>query len=126
MVDAAALVACVLLAGLAVFQVALAAGAPLGAFAWGGSHRVLPTRLRVGSAVSVVIYALFAAFVVDKAGLLSLVPGEDLVQVGMWVISGYLVLGIVVNGISRSRPERMVMTPVTAVLAACFVYVALQ
>jgi hypothetical protein len=126
MVDAAALVACVLLAGLAVFQVALAAGAPLGAFAWGGSHRVLPTRLRVGSAVSVVIYALFAAFVLDKAGLLSLVPGGDLVQVGMWLISGYLVLGIVVNGISRSRPERMVMTPVTAVLAACFVYVALQ
>ena len=43
---------CVLLGGLAVFQALLALGAPLGAFAWGGQHRVLPTRLRVGSAVS--------------------------------------------------------------------------
>ena len=51
----AAVVASVLLAGLAVFQVALIAGAPLARFAWGGQHRVLPTRLRIGSAVSVAL-----------------------------------------------------------------------
>lgn len=126
MVETAAIVACVVLAGLAVFQVALAAGAPLGAFAWGGSHRVLPTRLRIGSAVSVALYALFAALILDRSGLASLIPGETVVRIGMWVVAGYLVLGILVNGISRSRPERLVMTPVTAVLAACFGYVALQ
>ena len=48
-----ALALTVILAALAVFQLALAAGAPLGRFAWGGSHEVLPPRLRVGSLVSI-------------------------------------------------------------------------
>lgn len=55
--EVAAVVASVLLAALAAFQVALAAGAPLGRLAWGGRHRVLPTGLRIASGVSVVVYA---------------------------------------------------------------------
>ena len=52
---AAAIALTVILALLAVFQLALVLGAPLGRFAWGGTHRVLPARLRIGSAVSIVI-----------------------------------------------------------------------
>ena len=55
----AEIVAYVLLAGLAVFQIALAAGAPLGHLAWGGKHRVLPKGLRIASALSVGLYVLF-------------------------------------------------------------------
>lgn len=44
-----------LLALLAVFQLALAAGAPLGRLAWGGQNRVLPTRMRIGSVASVAV-----------------------------------------------------------------------
>ena len=51
--------ACALLAGLAVFQVALIAGAPLGRMAWGGQHRVLPAP-RLGSAASIPLYRFFA------------------------------------------------------------------
>ena len=51
----AAIVATVILGLLAVFQLALVAGAPLGHLAWGGRSRVLPTRLRIGSVVSIVI-----------------------------------------------------------------------
>jgi len=59
-VEAAAVVAYVLLGALAVLQIALAAGAPLGHLAWGGKYRVLPRGLRIASAVSVLVYALFA------------------------------------------------------------------
>ncbi|WP_244292716.1 hypothetical protein [[Micrococcus luteus] ATCC 49442] len=45
---------------MAVFQAALIAGAPLGHLVWGGRHKVLPPNLRIGSAVSIVLYALFA------------------------------------------------------------------
>jgi hypothetical protein len=51
----AAIVACAVLAGLTVFQAALIAGAPLGRFAWGGQHDVLPAKLRIGSAVSIAL-----------------------------------------------------------------------
>lgn len=64
----------VVLALLALFQIALALGAPLGRFAWGGQHRVLPPRLRVGSAVSVLVYVLIDLVAWDRVGAIDLCP----------------------------------------------------
>jgi len=119
-----ALVACGLLAGLAVFQAALVAGRPLGRFAWGGRHAVLPPNLRIGSVVSIVLYALFALIVLQAATVAELLPGKGWVHVAVWVLAGYFLLGTVMNAASRSRPERVVMTPVALGLAACFLIVA--
>ena len=47
----AALLTCLVLGALAIFQGLLALGAPLGRFAWGGRHRVLPLSLRAGGLV---------------------------------------------------------------------------
>ena len=113
-----------ILAILAVFQIALAAGAPLGRFAWGGQNRVLPTRMRIGSVASIAVYAVIALLALDRTGLLDLVP--DLVsRVGMWVVFGYLVLSIVPNLLSKSPPERAVMAPVTTLLAVLAILIAL-
>ena len=117
-----AVIAVVILALLAVFQVALAGGAPLGHFAWGGQHRVLPRNLRVGSVVSILIYALIAVVLLDRAGIIEVVPFD---VVAAWVVFGYFALGIVLNAISRSKPERLVMTPVVLVLAVLSLLVAL-
>ena len=113
----AAGVSLLLLAGLAVFQGTLVAGLPLGRFAWGGQHEVLPPRLRAGSAVSIVLYAVFAVLILEAAGALELLP-DGVVAVAIWVLAGYFLLGIGMNAVSRSRPERLVMTPVVALLAA--------
>ncbi|MFS2241227.1 hypothetical protein [Microbacterium sp. OR16] len=114
----------VILALVAVFQIALAAGAPWGRFAWGGSHQVLPTRLRVGSAVSVLIYAVIAATAFTRVGAVQLLP-KDLAVVAMWVVVGYFTLGILMNAASRSRPERLAMVPTTVVLAVLSLLIAL-
>lgn len=121
----AAALLCLLLAALAVFQVLLALGAPLGRLAWGGQHRVLPTGLRIGSVFSIAIYALVAAVVVARAGLVSFDVSARAVEVATWVAAGYFLLGIGLNLASRSRPERMVMTPLCAVLAVLCGVVAL-
>ncbi|MGY1736942.1 hypothetical protein [Geodermatophilus sp. SYSU D00684] len=113
-----------LLAALAVLQLALAGGAPLGRFAWGGQHVVLPPRLRVGSVLSIGVYAVVALLVLQAAGAVDLLPG-GLVEVGMWVLTGYFALGVVLNAISRSRPERLVMTPVALALAVVCLVLAL-
>ena len=121
----AAITLVVILSLLAVFQLALALGAPLGHFAWGGQHRVLPGRLRIGSLVSIVIYAIIAVLALDRVGLIDVVP--DVVStVGMWVVFAYFVIGIPLNAISRSKPERYVMTPVVTVLAVLSLLVALS
>lgn len=119
-----ALALTVVLAALAIFQLALVLGAPLGRFAWGGRHRVLPARLRVGSAVAILIYALIVVIAFDRVGAIDVFP-DLFSQIAMWVVFGYFVLGIFVNAASRSKPERYVMVPVTIVLAVLSFFIAL-
>ena len=118
-----ALALTVILALLALFQFALIFGAPLGRFAWGGQHRVLPPRLRIGSAVSILIYALIDVIAWDRVGAIDVFP-EPFSEVAMWVIFAYFVLGILMNAISRSKPERYTMVPVSIALAVLSFFIA--
>ena len=61
MLTAIAILFCALLAALTAFQLLLILGAPLGRFAWGGQHEVLPRGLRVGSAFSIVLFYIGTA-----------------------------------------------------------------
>jgi len=123
-ITVAAVLVCVLLGTLAVFQVFLVLGAPLGRFAWGGQHRVLPVPLRVGSVVSIVIYAFLAAIVLARANMVSSGIPEGVLRTATWIVVAYFFLGVGLNLVSRSKPERAVMSPVSAVLCALCALVA--
>ena len=112
----AAIAFCTLLLVLGALQLLLAAGAPIGHLAWGGEHRVLPARLRIGSVVTTGLYAVFAVVVLDRSGLVSVLPAQAS-QVGIWVITGVFLLGAIPNFISRSKPERYVMAPLSLLLS---------
>ena len=125
-----ALALTVVLALLSLFQVALALGAPLGKFAWGGAHRVLPTKLRMGSLVSVAIYAVIASLAWFRVGVAPLGEGAAtspgrFVVVAMWLVFANFCAAIVLNALSRSRAERAVMVPTSIVLAALSGVIAL-
>lgn len=120
----AAVVAAVLLGAVALFQASLAFGAPLGKAAWGGQHPgVLPSRLRVASAIAaVVIYPGIAAIVLNAAGIIEvewLPAGAGI----MWLLAVLFTLGTVANLSSRSQPER-VWAPISAAIAICCAVVA--
>lgn len=119
----AAWIVVAVLALLAVFQIALALGAPWGAFAWGGQTKVLPTSLRVGSAGAVLLYAVIAVVVLDRAGEID-VLSDAAASIGAWVVFGFSAVGVLVNAVSRSKPERYTMTPVCLVLAVASFVVA--
>jgi len=121
----AAITLCCLLLGLGLFQILLAAGAPAGHFAWGGQHRVLPPRLRLGSIASAVLYAAFIMLVLDRAGILPLLPNQ-IAEIAMWWLAGLLALGAVPNLMSRSKPERNLMAPLALVMSLLSVIVALS
>ena len=125
MTDISAIAMVVILGGLALFQGALAAGASLGRFAWGGQHVRLPAGLRVGSLVAILIYAGFALIILQRAGLVALLPAGDWLNVAVWIVVGYCALGIAMNAISRSRPERLTMTPIVALMFGLSLVVAL-
>lgn len=113
-----------LLAALAVLQMLVAFGLPLGHFVWGGQHRILPARLRVGSVISVVIYIGVAMLLLSRGGV---IPGDStFVRVAVWVLFAFFVLSTIMNAISRSRPERFTMTPISIALATATLIIALE
>ena len=124
---AAVLVGGVLLQLAAVFQVALAFGAPWGDHAYGGraptSNGFLGPRYRVMSAVAVPILLLASWIVLAKAELVS--GGGDWVGVAIWLVFGYLVLNTAANLASRSKIERYGMGLTSALAALGTLVVAL-
>lgn len=123
MTAAAAIVVAVILAALAVLQWLVATGKPYGRLVWGGQHETLPRQLRIGSAIAIPVYAAIGWVLLARAGVAG--SSSSFVETAAWVVVAYFALGIVVNGLSRSRPERLVMTPTCIVLATCSLIVAL-
>lgn len=117
-------VGCAILACLSVFQLALAMGAPIGKYAWGGANRVLPPKLRIASATSIGLYVFFGLVLVAKAGFANVIGNISFVDTAIWVIAIYFCIGVAMNAISRSKSERNLMTPVALLLAVVFLYVA--
>lgn len=75
--------------------------------------------------MSIALYAGFAVLMLSAAeGLDVLRPG--FVDVAIWVLTAYFAVGIGMNALSRSRPERLVRTPAVVVLAVVCLVLALQ
>jgi hypothetical protein len=122
----ASVLAALVLSFVAIFQILLAIGLPLGEAAWGGTHRVLPPHLRIASALSSLLLGLAVWIVLARTGLVTIPWQSSAVRVGTWVVFSFLTLNTVSNSVSKSRIERMVMTPATFVCAICLVVVALS
>src|SRR3954447_5780512 len=80
-------------AGLMVFQLVLAAGAPLGHAAWGGDQTHLTNAQRIGSVGSVVFYLLAIACVRGRAGGRT----ERRYRWGTWALAALMALSAVMN-----------------------------
>lgn len=109
---------------IAVFQVALALGAPLGRAAWGGTQTQLPTPLRVASAVAIVVWVVAALVVLARAGIDASPIPEPAARWATWIVVGLVGVGAFVNFASRSRWERFLWGPMSTILTVLSVVVA--
>ena len=124
MVQAAGVAAAIGCLGVAVFQVALAVGAPLGRAAWGGAHERLPRNLRVASACAAGVWVLAALIVLAAAGFEASPIPTSVADWATWVLAVFLLVGAMMNLLSRSRLERIIWGPVALVLAGLIGIVA--
>lgn len=126
MTTAAAIVFAVVTAAVIGFQVALALGAPWGAYAMGGSTpgRFPPTMraLALGQAV---VLAILAAIVLSAAGLLLPTLAETFPW-SIWLVVAFSAISVFLNAISRSSAERRIWVPVAAVMLLSSLLVALR
>ena len=112
--------------GVIAFQIALAASAPLGAYAMGGAFPgQFPPELRVAAVVQAVILALLALVVLARAGIV-LPKWSRASRWLIWVVVVFSTISLVLNTITPSAGERAIWVPVALVMLICSVIVAVN
>lgn len=119
--------AAALLSGVAVFQAAVALGAPLGEYVWGGfTEGELSPIFRIASASAAASLIWMALVVLARAGVaLPVTPAPaHRLKAFTWTIAGFMVLNTVGNLASQSSSEQLLMAPITVLLAVLIAWVA--
>lgn len=112
----AAFLYAIISAGVVAFQVALAAGAPWGAYAMGGAFPgQFPPELRVAAVVQAVILAALAGVVLSRANV-ALAGWSKASRWLIWIVVGFSALSLVLNVITPSAGERAIWAPVAAIM----------
>ena len=113
-------------AGVVAFQVALALGAPWGAYAMGGAvDGRFPPALRIAAVLQAGVIAVIALGVLSVAGVVVQGFGTAFPWFA-WVAVAMSGLAVVLNSISRSAGERRIWVPISIVLLASSLVVALD
>jgi hypothetical protein len=112
----AALLYAIISLAVVTFQIALAAGAPWGAFAMGGAFPgQFPPALRIAALVQAVLLLALAAVVLARAEVI--LPGWSRVSRWLiWFVVAFAALSFVLNLITPSAGERAVWAPVAFLL----------
>ncbi|MCI3923061.1 hypothetical protein MO973_22820 [Paenibacillus sp. TRM 82003] len=116
----------VLIGAVIMFQLALAAGMPWGEYAMGGKFPgKYPPAMRWGIFPQIAILALLALLVLSRSGVL-LPEWHSFSRSAIWFVVAYSALATFMNLITRSKRERSVWAPVSALLLATSAIVALE
>lgn len=115
----------VVTAGIVAFQIALALGAPWGAYAMGGAFPgQFPPPLRVAALVQAVVLIALAGVVLARAGV-ALPRWSAAARRWVWVVVVFAGLSLFLNLITPSAGERMIWAPVGFLLLLSSLVVAL-
>ena len=114
----------ILLLAVAVMEILLIIGLPLGEFTMGGRHKVLPPMYRIFAASSVVLQLFGAAMILQGGGLMDMWFDGKVIKIICFVFAGFFAVNTIMNIISPSKKEKYVMTPLAAIEACCFAVTA--
>ncbi len=111
-----------------VMSFLLICGVPLGEFTMGGELLDnVPKKIRIVISVSQLIVQLFFTVVVlQSGGIIPLWFSEKITKIICIVMAVYLSINTVMNLFSKSKKEKLVMTPIALISAICFWITALQ
>ena len=120
MVESVALLAAALFVGLALFQLALALGAPWGAHVFGGravqEDGTLSGKWRAASAAGSVVLLLFGWVILARGGVVETSIDDTLLTVLAWMVVAYMAINAAMNFASTDLLERWLFGSVTVVL----------
>jgi hypothetical protein len=112
---------------LALFQLAIVLGAPLGEYAYGGQRvGVLPAGFRVASVASAIVAIAIGGHYLAQLGLLpTLLPTPWNVVVN-WALVAFAALAALANNMTRSAKEKRLWGATTIAMALSALVIALH
>lgn len=105
-------------AGAAILYISLSLGLPYGEFAMDGKYRIMPSQMRIACAISVVIQSIAILYLLQAGKVISI--GLPFDRGIYYFFSVYLIFNTIMNLLSKSKKERLVMTPLSLVTAICY------
>ena len=118
------IIGALLLLAVAIMEVLLIIGLPLGEFTMGGRHKVLPPMYRIFAALSIILQLFGAAMLLQGGGLMNMWFAGKVIKIICFVFAGFFAVNTIMNIISPSKKEKYVMTPLAAIEACCFAVTA--
>lgn len=116
LIDAAFTISIIMAFGFALLQFSLVLGAPFGEYVLGGSHKVLPPKMRLVSAAFSFIFVIVGLSYLQKAGRIGAILSPTLLNVLLIVYTLFLAYAIIGNGfLTKSKKEKYVMTPLSII-----------
>ena len=114
----------VLLLAVAVMEVLLIFGLPLGEFTMGGRYKVLPPMFRLFAASSIILQLFGVAMLLQGSCLMNMWLADKVIKIICFDFAGFFAVNTIMNFISPSKKEKYVMTPLAAIEAVCFAITA--
>ena len=117
--------------GASVFSVVIVlsfliiCGLPLGELTMGGQYKVFPKKLRIVLVTQLILQIFFVVIILQMGGFIPLWFSSIVTKRICVVMAIYLLLNTFMNFISKSKKEKYVMTPLSAISAICFWVTAL-
>ena len=95
-------------------------GLPLGELTMGGRYKVFPKELRIVLVSQLLLQVFFVIVILQMGGYLPLWFSHKTTRIILIVMAVYLSLNVLMNLASKSRKERLIMTPLSLIAAVCF------
>ena len=110
-----------------LLSIILICGLPLGELTMGGRYKgVWPKELRI-IAIGQLLVQLFALYILLTGGaVVPMLFSKTVTKIICFVFAAFFVSNTFMNFISKSKKEKYIMTPMSAVEVICFLVVGLQ
>ncbi len=121
----AAIIGAIIFSIIILLSFLIICGLPLGELTMGGQYKIFPKKLRIVLAIQLMLQIFFVVTILQMGGFMSLWFSGKTTKIICIIMAIYLSLNTVMNFISRSKKEKYVMTPLSAISAVCFWITAL-
>ncbi|WP_083391995.1 hypothetical protein [Bacillus sp. MUM 13] len=111
---------------VALLYMLLALGFPFGNLAMGGKHKVMPKKMRAACAFSALVQLAAIVFLLKTGDIISADIPKNMAKGACYFFACYLLINTILNGMSKSKKEKLVMTPLSFLTAMCFFITALN